>query len=366
MKVSCSRSGLQEALRIVGGVVDPRNIKPILQDIRIRTVGDDVEISATDLEVGLKYFIRDAEVSEQGEIVVPVDRMSGIATETLEERLSMWTEESKFMIEAGGSRFHINGLPGEEFPDIPDFPEGRCMEIEGVVLREMIEKTIFAVALEKQRYALNGVLILTKERSPRVQMIGTDGRRLAMVGRKANSPVPLTSSVIIPVKALHQLQKMVGEDEVVKLTVDERQVFARTENAVLAAQLVEGRFPPHDDVIPKDSNKCLELPAPRFMNLIRQAAVLADRDSRAICVKASKESLTVESSDPSAGDAHVETEAKYEGDPIEIRFNPDYLLDALKVIGDQMIRIEMATSTRAALVRAEPEYLYLIMPITQD
>lgn len=366
MNVTCSRSELREALRIVAGVVDPRNIKPILKDIHLRTVNDVLELSATDLEVGIKYFVRDVEIKSQGGLVIPADPLSGIVSESRDERLALQVKNSALLVQGSGSRFQIAGVSEEEFPDIPDFPEENCLEIEGAVLREMIEKTIFAVSVEKQRYALNGVLLVTKEKAARVEMVGTDGHRLAVIRRKANGPVPFNASAIISVKALQQIQKMVGDEEIVKISVHERQALVRSEKGVLVSQLVEGRFPEYKEVIPDDCDKKLEIEAGELANAVRQAAVLTSSDSRAIWVKLDKTTLVVESSDPELGEARVEIAAKFEGEPIQIRFNPDFLLDGVKAMDGEVLRLEMKDASRAAVMRASADYLYLIMPIVQE
>jgi DNA polymerase-3 subunit beta len=366
MKVTCSRAELKDALRVVSGVVDPRNIKPILKDIHVRTVNDLLELSATDLEVGLKYFVRDVEIADQGGVVIPGDPLLGIVNESRDEKMSLQVKNHSLEIKGAGSRFEIMGVAEEEFPTIPDFPEESCIEIEGSVLREMIEKTIFAVSVEKQRYALNGVLFVTKEKAARIEMVGTDGHRLALIRRKANSPAPYSTSSIISVKALQQVLKMLADEEIVKITVQERQVLVKTERGVLVAQLVEGRFPEYKEVIPDDCDKKLEIEAEELANAVRQAAVVTGREARQIWLKLDGKKLRVESQDPERGEAHVEVEAKYEGDALDIRFNPDFLLDGLRVMGKEVIRFEMKDPARAAVMRASADYVYLIMPIVQD
>ena len=366
MNITCSRSELREALRLVGGVADPRNIKPILKDVRLNASEQGLELSATDLEVGLKYLVRDVKVEASGGIVVPVDPISGIVNESPADRLALEVKGNKLVITAKGGCFNVVGVSEEDFPEIPDFPEGAALEIEGAIIREMIDKTSFAVATEKQRYALNGVLFVVKEGSKQLEMVATDGRRLAVIRRKANVASNQSASAIIPVKALQQVQKMVGEEEIVKVSMQERQIFVRAENGVLVAQLVEGRFPPYDEIIPDDCSRKLEVSADEFGHCIRQAAVLAAQSSRAVLLRLDKGGSVVESADPEAGDAHVELSGAYEGAALEIHFNPDYLLDGVKAIGDETLRLEMKDASRAALMRSGADYLYLIMPITQE
>jgi DNA polymerase-3 subunit beta len=366
MNLSCSRVELREALRVVQGVVDPRNIKPILKDIHLRVVGDMLELSATDLEVGIKYFVRDVEIKSPGGIVVPVDPLAGIVSESPDERLTLEVKGLAMLVQGKGSLFQIMGLSEEEFPAIPDFPEGNALELEAAVLKEMTEKTIFAVSLEKQRYALNGVLLVAKEKAARVEMVGTDGHRLAVIRRKANAPAPFACSAIISVKALQEALKMTGGEEIVKLLISERQALMRSERGVLVAQLVDGRFPPYKEVIPDDCDRKLEIEAGELANAIRQASVLTMSGSRTIWLKFSSNSLTIESHDAELGEAHVTIDVKYEGAPIEMRFSPEFLLDGLKAIGDDRIRFEMKDPARPAVMRVGPDYVYLVMPIVQE
>ena len=265
-----------------------------------------------------------------------------------------------------GSRFQVMGVSEEEFPTIPDFPEEEALELEAAVLREMIEKTIFAVSVEKQRYALNGVLLSTKEKAAKVEMVGTDGHRLAVIRRKANGVAPFASSAIISVKALQELLKMIGGEDIVRIVVHERQVLIRSESGVLVAQLVDGHFPPYKDVIPADCDKKLEMDAEELGNAIRQAAVLTMAGSRTVTLKFAPGTLTIDSNDPELGEAHVALDAKYEGAPLEMRFSPEFLLDGLKAFGDETVRMEMKDASRPAVMRAGPDYLYLVMPIVQD
>jgi len=366
MKLSCSREALREALRAVVGIIDAKVVKDVLKNVRLRTVDGALELSATDLDVGVKSFVRDVEIERSGGVLVPADGLLGLMNESRLERVALEVEGAKLTITGTGSRFTFVGAPPEEFPEIPEFDDDQYVEVIGGVLREMIDKTIFAVAQEQGRYGLEGVLLVLKQRSARVEMVATDGRRLALIRRKANAASPVTATGIIPVKALKHLQKTLKDEEVVKVWLRERQVGVAGENDILVAQLVEGRFPPYEEVIPTDCDKKLDVDREEFVNALRQADVVSARETRAVRLRASAGRLEVEASDPARGEAHVEIPATYDGEPIEIVFSSGFLLDGAKAMDEETVRLEMKDRNRAAVMRRGTDYIYLVMPMALE
>lgn len=363
MKLACDQAQLNAALQTIIGVVDPRHIKPILQQILIVATKDSLVLSATDLEVGMRYTIHGAEIGEPGEIVLPGARLASIVRELGHDKIRLEAEESRCMIHGDGSHFRVLGDRTEEYPIIPTFPEGEAVEIEGAVLREMIHKTVFAAAPEKMRYALNGVLLVTHEDNETVEMVGTDGRRMGWIKRKSEGKSPSSTEIIVPTKGAMQLERMLVDTEKVALHLEERHLFARTADAELVAQLVDGKFPNFRAAVPMDTDKVFNATASQLSGAIRKAALLCNDRSRAVTFDLAPGKLVLSATTPETGESEVEMAVEYDGEPTAITLNPDYITDGLKVLGDSEVRFEIKDANTACIVRSE-EYVYLTMPIT--
>lgn len=366
MKFVCNRAEMNDALQMIVGVVDPRHVKELLHSIKVEVRKNEVIFCATDLELAMRYTMSDVEVEEPGEMVLPATRFADIVRESRDERLVLHSEDSTCVIQGVDSLYHILGDRSDEFPEVPTFPEENVIEIEGAIIREMIQKTAFAAASEKMRYALNGVFFVVKENSQRLEMVATDGRRLAWIQRKANKKSPASAEVIVPTKAATQLQHMVGETEILKLHLAERHLFARTAQAELVAQLVEGKFPNYKDVIPKDMDKKFEIQASVLASAVRRTALLSEREgeSRGVNLNITSKQIVLTSSAPDRGDAKVEIEVEFTGEPMEIGLNPDFVVDGLKAIGDATVRVELRDRGTPCLLKDGTDYVYLTMPLT--
>ena len=363
MKFICDRAPLNEGLQTIIGVVDPRHIKDVLHSIRVVAAGEEVTLSATDLELGMRYRVPGVEVEEPGDIVLPGAQIAGIARELTDEKLRFFTEGKNCVIHGATSRFRVRGDQSEEFPEIPEFPEGEAVEIEGAVLREMIHKTAFSAAPERMRYALNGVLLVLEEGSDKVEAVATDGRRLAWIRRKANGKSPVSSEVIVPTKGALQIERMVGQTETVRVCLQERHIFAQTAQAELVAQLVDGHFPEFRSVIPKSTETHVEIGGAELGAALRRVGLLTAGD-RTARIQLTDGRMVLTSSSPEGDDAEVSLEVGYKGPEIEVTVNPDFVLDGLKVLADSVVRLEIKDSVTACVIRHGADYVYLTMPIT--
>ncbi len=365
MKVKVDRQKLHEAIQVVLGSIDVRSVKPVLQDIRIRTIDGQLELAGTDLEVGTKVIVPDSKIEVEGGVAVSGDRLASIVRESPDEVLSILVEGNTCRIEGAGSDFHIMGEPPEEFPDVADFEGAPDVEIQGGVLKEMARKTSIAAATEKGRYALHGVLLILKKDSAKVAMVATDGRRLARVQRRAAGNAAVDAEVIIPPKAIAQMEKMISDPSAkVGVKVDERRIYFKTETALLTSLLVEGRFPNYEEVIPTGCNKKATIGREALLSAVRRAAVLTSEETRAVKMQFEGKQLTVTSQTPETGDAKIELDVNYSGEPTAINFNPDFLSAWLRVVEDEEIRIEMTEPSQACAMKAGQGCVYVVMPIS--
>jgi len=373
MKVICDRAALVEAVNVVAGVVVSRTPTPVLQCVKLTATDGRLTLAATDLEVGLRLGVDQVDVSKPGEALIPADKLTQIVRACDDPTLTLETKEHTMHIRGQGSHFTVFGYDPKEAPAVRDFEDVKVdCDIDASVFRTLISRTLFAAAAEHSRYAINGVLI--ERDGKKIRLVATDGRRLA-VARGEVKPGPDASaskiSCIVPTKALNLLSKLLVDPEsTVKIAIEENQavfsVVAAGDNnaAVLSTNLVEGAFPPFEDVIPKDQDKKVTFDAGALSSAIRRAALLTNEESKGVRLSFADNKLTLTSRAPEMGEAEIHLDLdKYDGDPLEIGFNPGFITDALKVVDGQQVIIELKAPNKPGVLRTGNEFTYVIMPV---
>ena len=376
MKLTCDRLELSEALSLVATVVPARSPRPVLQNVCIRATKDQVEILATDLEVSLRATVKRVDVERPGEALVPAAKAVAIIRELSGDKVEISSEDRITTISADGSRFKIVGEDPAEFPAIPRFEEpGAPAEAgaaasAGVIkfgrtqLETMIRKTQFSAASEGTRYALNGVLFDLKDN--RLRLVATDGKRLALCER----PVELAGAstvihCVVPTKGVQQLARLGGpDDETISLKFSDRTLLAQSSRATLSAQLVQGHFPPYDGVIPVGHPRKVEFEAAFFLPALRRASVLTTEESKGVKLTFGFNKLTLSSRTPEVGESTIEVPVPYADDPMEVSFDPKYLIDALKVLDSERFILELKDDTSPGVLKEGESFTYVVMPIS--
>ena len=369
MKVICNRGALLEALTVTGNVVQARTPKPVLQCVKLTAADDRLTIGATDLEVAILYGDSQVQVERAGETLVSAAKFRDIVRESVDDTLAIEVATDKeggtfASIRGQDSHFKIFTQKSSEFPPVPDFEGEADIELPGGQFKQLIGQTLFAAAKESGRYNFNGVLTVAKGK--KISLVSTDGRRLAMAkGELASDKLPNEGAkVIIPAKALNLIDKLINDpEEMVGLQLRENRVIFHTSNATLTTNLVEGQFPPYDDVIPKDCDKKMTAATGDFLSAIRRAALLTTEESRGVKLQFSKKGLVLTSRSPEAGEATINFACKYEGTDIEIGFNPAFMAEALRVVDSDEISLELTAPNRPGLLKGGPNFLYVIMPV---
>jgi DNA polymerase-3 subunit beta len=365
MKVICNRGALLEALSVAGNVVSARTPKPVLQCVKLTAADDRLTIAATDLEVAIRYSDAQVQIEEPGETLLPGDKLRDIVRESVDDMLSIEVANDNASIRGQDSHFKIFTQRPSEFPPVPGFEGEADFEVNGGQLKQLIGQTLFAAAKESSRYAYNGVLMTN--RGSKLNLVSTDGRRLAQAKGDLVSQAKSekdTLKAIVPSKALQLIDKLVDDpDEAVGFQIRENQIIVHTSSATLTSNLVEGDFPPFEDVIPKDTDKKMTASTADFLSAIRRAALLTTEESKGVRMNFSKKGLVLTSRSPESGEATVNFACKYEGADIEIGFNPAFLVEALRVVDTDEITLEMTAPNRPGLLRGGPDFLYVIMPV---
>jgi DNA polymerase-3 subunit beta len=367
MKFRCSRERLLDGLQMVGSVVSTRGMKPVYESVLIQSRDDRLLLKGTDLEVAIRYELEDPSlaIEEAGALVVPAARLTAIVREVKDETISCSWDDTALDVECLGSQFRVMGLPAEEFPEIPEFPDEATVTLPSALFKRMVARTAFAAAREKMRYALNGVL-LSLEGST-IQLVGTDGRRLAHTKATVENPESAEIHVIVPTKGVNQIAKVLGEEEeTLDLALMDNQLAARTARAVVVSRLVEGTYPNFDEVIPGHCEKKARVSREEFAAAIRKARLVTSKESQSVRFIFGEEGLALRSWAAEVGEARVSVPVEYEGEASEIAFNPTYLLEGLAVMDGEMVSFEFRNPTSPAKVSDGEEFTYVVMPISLE
>jgi DNA polymerase III beta subunit len=255
------------------------------------------------------------------------------------------------------------------FPSIPDFTgetkdaERKPFVVRSEVLAEMIRKTVYAVATARVNQALTGVLLTINEN--KIKMVATDGRRLVKIERELEEPVDVLGTGIVPVKGLSNLLRVVsvGSSNKVEIQLRETYLLAKVECAVISCRLIEGQYPDVEKVIPKDNDKKLDLERERLLSTVKQASLLTSEEYNVVRFQFEPGKLILSSGAADLGEARIELKAPYTGQPFDIGFNPELIIDALKVITKDKVTLELKQPNTAGIIRDEQGDIFLIMPI---
>jgi DNA polymerase-3 subunit beta len=276
-------------------------------------------------------------------------------------------------LELVGDVLHVKGLdchfklhtqPADDYPPVGAPKDAKLVAtIADPSLRQLIDRTDFAVAKESTRYAFNGVLV--SPNGTRLLGVATDGRRLAQAKATAQLDKSNKNKAIVPSKALAILGKLLEGDaeQQVEVRVSENAISFTAGDATLTSNLVEGQFPPYEDVIPKDADRKATMGREDFLGALRRAALMASEESKGVRFAFSKKGIVMTSRNPSAGEATVNFACKYDGPDLEIGFNPQYVADALKAVEADEVTLEMTAPNRPSLLRAGEDFQYVVMPL---
>lgn len=364
MEVVVKREALSEGFTFAQAVATTRTTRPVLQNALLSASEDGLVISATDMEIGLTWKIpaEHCEVAKQGTVLLPAGRMAQITRSIEAQEITIKETDKVCVVSGGRSVFDVMTERVEDFPAIPELPQEAALEIDAAKFAGMTKKTIFAAARESTRYALNGVHM--EVANGVLEMVATDGRRMALVKEKVDKKVEMPAA-IVPQKALAQVERLRTDEGGKKIAVyiRERQVFFAAEQGTIVSRLVEGHFPPYGDVIPKESDKKATISREELLSAMRQAAIMTSEDSKSVLLAFSGSELTVTGRAPDEGRGEVKVDVAYEGEPVEIRFNPQFLIDALTASDSDRVTIEMKEASSPAVVKDGTGFLYVIMPI---
>jgi DNA polymerase-3 subunit beta len=368
MRADCHREALLSACQLASAAIPSREVKPILRNLKAIAGDGRCTLMATDLELGIRLDVQGLTIEEPGEAILPAAKLIAILREARDERLSIEADSTACTVRGSTLEFEMPSEDPSLFPDLPTFAEEKYHEISAGTLREMIRRTVFAAADEEQRYSMTGVLWELDEAVAR--LVATDGRRLALAQGIATGHGGHTTrgqTPVVPTKAMSLLERNLQDDpeETVMVCLRSNEVLFRTGRAVVYSRLVEGRFPDYKMVMPKKQAVRVALAAAPFQAAVRQAAIMTDDEGKRVTFHFAKDRLTLQAQGATAGRSRVELPLGYDGKPVDVNFNPTYLVEMLKVLPpDAELTLDLIDGASPALFRSGTEYSYLVMPLT--
>jgi DNA polymerase-3 subunit beta len=322
---------------------------------------------ATDLELGIRYRISGVESDSTGSMVLPLAEAVSILRELSDTQVKIRDVDGGVIIEGSASRFELATPDAQNFPDVPSLDEEQGHRVKAGVLLNMIRRTVFSCASENSRYALHSVLVEFEEK--RGKFVATDSKRMAVMpgAFELAGDVP-EGNWLLPPKALQLVTRVLQDpEEDVQLILRENDATFRTNKLMLYTRLVDGRFPKYQDVFPPEAIRRVPLPVGPFHAVLRQSRILTNVDSRGVDLRFADGTLTLQSRSAQLGQSEVTMPIGYNDDPIEVTYDPQLVIDALKVLEpEEEIVLELFDNRRASVFRARDDYAYVVMPLMHD
>ncbi|MBL8739029.1 MAG: DNA polymerase III subunit beta [Planctomycetes bacterium] len=362
MKILCDRTALLEAVNVVSSVVPVKTPKPILQNLLVRADGDSITLFATDLEMAARVELDSVKVARKGTVLLPARETAALLRELSDPTVTLESSEQRCRIESGGGSFVLLGEDPQQYPDEAQVKSGKRLELPAGRMLRMIQETVFAAAREETRYAINGVLI--DAGGGCVRMVATDGRRLSISYENVDTKVEF--KVVVPLRALNTLGRALAEGSKTALTIDvgDKQIVFHTGKLQLVSQLLETRFPDYEGVLPKAADTTVEVQRAVLESALRRAAILCSADLRMVRFEVGEQSLRMTAESSARGRADVVVDCSVKGSGGSINFNPDYILEALRVCQLDQVRLDMSDDSMPAKFTLGESFTYVVMPIS--
>jgi len=363
MEFQVDRDKFLQAVGLVSSVTSQKtNTLPILGNVLIESrEGDEIFLAGTDLELGISTLLGVVGLKE-GVITVPGRKLFEILKELPPGLIEITVGKNNAVnIKAGRAFFKIVGLGRDDFPKLPDLDFSTGIELEQGVVKECLTLTSFATSRDETRYVLNGVYIQLSDK--KIKFIATDGRRLAFIEKNLTHPTPTPLEIILPIKAIQELNRILGHEGMVKMVVTKTQAAFNFGRTTLTTRLIEGRFPSYEQVIPKEEKTTSQIRREELLQAVRRAALLTSPESQLVKFDFLKDRVLISSRSPNLGEAKEEINAEVSGGELVIGFNPNYLVDVLKNLDIETISFSLSEPDKPGLVRGKEDYLYVVMPM---
>ena len=364
MKFTITREQLQEGLTAVAAAVPAKTTLPVLSNVLVEATKQGLRLSGTDLDIAVSTIVA-ADVDADGAVTLPAKKLVDITRELPSAPIRFAAVgEQRVSIECGRSKFKLLGLPREEFPSFPAVKFDGAWQASAGVVHKLVGHVAFAASTEESRPILNGVL--WELRPDRMRMVATNGHRLAKMDVPATGGT--SADLIVPPKALEQIRRLFASDAAIDVAKSDNHLGFRSGGKLVFSRLIEGPYPNYEQVIPRENDKAATIDKGAMAGALRRMSVVASDQTHRIRLAFSGGTVKFSVQRPDLGEAQDELPVTYEGEPLEIGFNATYLLEILKYMPTDEVRLTLKAPERAATVEPvgwdDPaSYMALVMPL---
>jgi DNA polymerase III subunit beta len=364
MRFSLQREVLLKPLAQVVNVVERRQTLPVLANLLARVEGDQLSLTGTDLEVEMVARAR-VDDAQAGETTIPARKLFEIVRALPDgSKVTISQTTDKVTVQAGRSRFTLASLPANDFPSLDEVDATERVMVGEASLKELIERTAFAMAQQDVRYYLNGLLFDLRDKA--LRCVATDGHRLALCEAVLEDTVQTKRQIIVPRKGVLELQRLLeGGDRQLELEMGRGHIRVKRDDVTFTSKLIDGRFPDYEAVIPIGADREVKIDREAFRASLQRAAILSNEKYRGVRIEVSPGQLKINAHNPEQEEAQEEIEAETKVDSLTIGFNVNYLLDALAALREEHVILQLRDSNSSALVReaSSEKCRHVVMPL---
>ena len=361
MKFVISRAGIESADSKTSKRGAQNAPIPILSHFLIEADHDELIFTATDLTVGARCRV-EAKIYEKGALSIPSKRFFQLVRELTEPSIEVSTDGSEMAeIKAGSSRFRLHGMGKDEYPSLPDLSKAMQFTIKSELLKELLYRTSFAVSKEDNRYVLTGVLMRIS--NGKAIFVGTDGKRLAKTETPVLLPTDFSGEYILPLKAVDEVMKMLGDQEETKVYLTDDKVAVESGSTILVTKLLSGDYPDFEQVIKANSEVHMTLHREELITLLRQISLFTNEASHSVRFTFLPGELVLTANCADVGEGKVSMPVNYSGKKLDIAFNPFFFLDILKHSKDETVNLGVSDPYNPGVVTDSTNSLFIIMPM---
>jgi DNA polymerase-3 subunit beta len=365
VKISFERDALLAQLQTVSRVASTRSAIQALSGVQIAASGTECELRATDMDVGLRVPVQ-ADVAREGVIVLPARLLLDVVRSlpSVQTSLELRPAEQDVEIVSGNATFHIRTLRTEDFPPFPEPDSDSSISLAAEAFVSTATKVAGSASRDETRPVLTGILVSASDRE--LRMVATDSYRLSVKETTLETPLSSGFEVNVPARALQELARLVSHTEGEELTISVRQnqVLFTLNRVILSSRLIDGQFPNYRQLLPENFEHELRVSGSELTDVVRRISLLAQKNAPLRLAFAPGE-LTVSAQTPDVGEARESLPIAFQGEPLEIGFNPEFLRAGLEAIEQGDVLLKLISPLRPGLIEAadESRFQYLIMPI---